>query len=278
MKIKKIIVRSLTLYLPMLVFLLCILFPFYWFLVTSFKTESSIMKKPMQYLPIPFTTENYTNMFASMGFSTFFLNSLIVSVSTTMVVIVVAIFGGYALSRYKFRGKSATFGAMLVTQMLPGVVILIPLFRIFNSLHLINSLFSLTITYTATNLPFCIIMISGFFSSIPNTLEEAAQIDGCSLPKAIIRIVIPAIMPGVVATGAYAFVNAWNEFIYALNFINDSKKFTVPVGLSMMQGEFTVSYGGLAAGTIVALIPVLLLFCYIQKYLVQGLSAGAVKG
>ena len=121
-------------------------------------------------------------------------------------------------------------------------------------------------------------MMSGFFSGIPATLEEAAQIDGCSIWKAIFKIVVPSIMPGVVSSSAFAFVNSWNEFVYALNFINDSSKFTLPVGLSMMKGEFTVNYGGLAAGTIVALIPVLLIFCYIQKYLVEGMSAGAVKG
>ena len=236
------------------------------------------MHLPIRYIPTPFTTENYSSMLSSLGFESYILNSFIVSSTTTILVVIVAIFGGYAISRYKFRGKTITFGGMLVTQMLPGVVILIPLFRIFNSLGLINNLLSLTITYTATNLPFCIIMISGFFSAIPTTLEEAAQIDGCSLPKAIVRIVIPAILPGVVTTGAYAFVNSWNEFVYALNFINDNKKFTLPVGLSMMQGEFSVNYGGLAAGTVVALIPALLMFCYIQKYLVQGLAAGAVKG
>ena len=162
--------------------------------------------------------------------------------------------------------------------MLPGVVILIPLFTIFNNLKLINNLWSLVIVNTTVNLPFCMIMMKGFFSGIPSTLEEAAQIDGCSIWKAIFRVVLPAVMPGVVSSGCFAFVNAWNEFVYALNFINDSAKFTLPVGLSMMKGEFTVDYGGLAAGTIVALIPVLLIFCYIQKYLVQGLAAGAVKG
>ena len=109
-------------------------------------------------------------------------------------------------------------------------------------------------------------------------MEEAAQIDGCTILKSVFKIVVPTILPGIVASGAFAFVNTWNEFVYSLNFISDSDKFTLPVGLSMMKGEFTVNYGGLAAGTVVALIPVLLIFCYIQKYLVQGLASGAVKG
>ena len=236
------------------------------------------MELPIRYIPTPFTLDNYVNMLSSMGFDRYFLNSLLVSVITTAIVMVVSIWGGFAISRYKFRGKKFTFFLLLITQMLPGVVILIPLFTIFNKLGLINNLWSLIITNTTVNLPFCMIMMSGFFSGIPATLEEAAQIDGCSIWKAIFKIVVPAIMPGIVSSSAFAFVNSWNEFVYALNFINDSQKFTLPVGLSMMKGEFTVNYGGLAAGTIVALIPVLLIFCYIQKYLVQGLAAGAIKG
>ncbi|MCI8853094.1 MAG: carbohydrate ABC transporter permease [Lachnospiraceae bacterium] len=265
-------------YIPILLFTIFTIFPFYWFLCTSFKEESSIMELPIRYIPVPFTLDNYKNMLASMGFDRYFFNSLFVSVLTTVIVILVAIWGGFAISRYKFRGKKFTFFLLLITQMLPGVVILIPLFTVFNRLGLINNLWSLVITNTTVNLPFCMIMMSGFFSGIPSTLEEAAQIDGCSIWKAIFKIVVPAIMPGVVSSAAFAFVNSWNEFVYALNFINDSSKFTLPVGLSMMKGEFTVNYGGLAAGTIVALIPVLLIFCYIQKYLVQGLAAGAVKG
>lgn len=265
-------------YIPICLFTLFTIFPFYWFLCTSLKQEGSIMELPIRYIPTPFTLDNYKNMLASMGFDKYFFNSLFVSVLTTAIVMVVAIWGGFAISRYKFRGKKFTFFLLLITQMLPGVVILIPLFTVFNSLGLINNLWSLVITNTTVNLPFCMIMMSGFFSGIPATLEEAAQIDGCSIWKAVFRIVVPAIMPGIVSSAAFAFVNSWNEFVYALNFINDSSKFTLPVGLSMMKGEFTVNYGGLAAGTIVALIPVLLVFCYIQKYLVQGLAAGSVKG
>lgn len=277
-KTKKNLKKIFGCYIPILLFTIFTIFPFYWFLCTSLKQESSIMELPIRYIPTPFTLDNYKNMLESMGFDRYFFNSLFVSILTTVIVMIVAIWGGFAISRYKFRGKKFTFFLLLITQMLPGVVILIPLFTVFNSLGLINNLWSLVITNTTVNLPFCMIMMSGFFSGIPSTLEEAAQIDGCSIWKAIFKIVVPAIMPGIVSSAAFAFVNSWNEFVYALNFINDSNKFTLPVGLSMMKGEFTVNYGGLAAGTIVALIPVLLIFCYIQKYLVQGLAAGAVKG
>lgn len=275
---KKRIIKVFTCYIPLVVFTVFTLFPFYWFLNTSFKEESSIMQLPMRYIPVPFTLDNYKYMMDSMGFDQYFLNSLFVAIITTIAIMLIAIWGGFALSRYKFKGKKFTFFFLLITQMLPGVVILIPLFKVFIKLGLINNLWSLVLVNTTVNLPFCMIMMSGFFSNIPATLEEAAQIDGCTIWGAIFRVVVPAVLPGVVSCGAFAFVNSWNEFVYALNFINDSDLFTLPVGLSMMKGEFTVNYGGLAAGTVVALIPVLLIFCYIQKYLVQGLSAGAVKG
>lgn len=265
-------------YIPLVICTIVTLFPFYWFIVTSLKSNSDIMQLPLQYIPNPLTLENYTNILDGVQFLRYFANGLIVSFSTTLIIILISILGGYAVSRYKFKGKSAFMLFMLLTQMVPGVVILIPLFQVFNNLGLINNLWSLIIVNTTVNLPFCLIVLSGFFSTLPPTLEEAAQIDGCSLKRAIFTIVVPAILPGVVSSGAFAFVNSWNEFVYALNFINDSKKYTVPVGLSMMQGEFTVNYGGLAAGTIIAIIPVILVFCYIQKYLVSGLSAGAVKG
>ena len=275
---KKAVKKIFLCYLPILLFAIFTIFPFYWMLCTALKEESTIMELPIRYWPKELTLDNFQRILTSMGFDRYFLNSLFVSVITTILIMVVAIWGGFALSRYNFRGKKFTFMLLLVTQMLPGVVILIPLFTIFNNLGLINNLWSLIIVNTTVNLPFCMIMMKGFFSGSPSTLEEAAQIDGCSIWKAIFRVVLPAVMPGVVSSGCFAFVNAWNEFVYALNFINDSNKFTLPVGLSMMKGEFTVDYGGLAAGVIVALIPVLLIFCYIQKYLVQGLSAGAVKG
>ena len=275
---KKRLTKFFLCYLPLIVVTIVTVFPFYWFLNTSFKEESTILKLPVRYIPEPFTLANYRTMLASMGFDRYFMNSLLVSGLTTLCVIAVAIMGGYAISRYKFRGKKSVFALLLLTQMLPGVVILVPLFTIFNKLNLINNLMSLVIVNTTVNLPFCTIMISSFFSSVPPTLEEAAQIDGCSILKAVFKIVVPTILPGIIASGAFAFVNTWNEFVYSLNFINDSALFTLPVGLSMMKGEFTVNYGGLAAGTVVALIPVLLIFCFIQKYLVQGLTAGAVKG
>ncbi|TCL62546.1 carbohydrate ABC transporter membrane protein 2 (CUT1 family) [Hydrogenispora ethanolica] len=270
--------RFFTLHLPLALFVIYLLFPFYWSLCTSLKREETILQMPIRYLPIPFTLDNYINMWRDVGFSHYFTNSLIVSFSTTVLLVLISLLGGYAFSRYKFAGKGGVLLIFLFTQMLPGVMLIIPLFEIFKNLGIINRLSCLTFTYTTIQIAFCTIMMSGFFSNIPKQMEEAAQIDGCSLLGAIFRVIVPTIAPGIVATGAFAFIGAWNDFVYALAFMSDTKLFTLPLGLSMMQGEFTVNYGGLTAGNIIALIPVMILFAYIQKYLVTGLSAGAVKG
>ena len=277
MKSKKKMRKVLTCYIPVVVWVLITIFPYYWFINISFTDNSMIMKLPVYYYPHFFTFDNYKKILTAMDFAQNFKNSLIVATLTTLVIILLSIFGGYAMSRYKFKAKSGVMLLLLLTQMFPGIILLIPLFSVFVKLHIYDNLLSLVIVNATTNLPFCMIMCCGFYAGVPITLEEAAQIDGCTTIQALFKIVVPAILPGIVTCGAFAFVNSWNEFVYALNFINTSSKFTIPVALSMMQGEFTVNYGGIAAGTIIALIPVLLIFAYIQKYLVAGMS-GAVKG
>ena len=276
-KTKKKVKKAFFCYIPAVIWVLITIFPYYWFINISLTDNSMIMKLPVYYYPHFFTFDNFGKILTAMNFATNFKNSLIVSSLTTLVIIVLSIFGGYALSRYEFKAKGGVMLLLLLTQMFPGIILLIPLFSVFVKLGIYDNLMSLVIVNSTTNLPFCMIMCCGFYSGVPYTLEEAALIDGCTTIQALFKIVVPSILPGIVTCGAFAFVNSWNEFVYALNFINTSDKFTIPVALSMMQGEFTVNYGGIAAGTIIALIPVLLIFAYIQKYLVSGM-AGAVKG
>lgn len=270
--------RIFWLHLPLAVFLVITLAPFYWILVTSLKTSTEVFARPITYWPKAPTFDNYRYLFMDLGFDGYFMNSLIVSVSATCIVSLLALIGGYAMSRYRFKGKGLVYVLLLFTQMFPAVVLMIPLFETMNKLKLINTLFSLIITCSVTNLPFCLFMMMGYYNSIPRSLEEAAQVDGCSLLGAVFRVLLPTMRPSIVATGAYAFINSWNVFIYATAFITKKAKYTIPLALNIFQGEFNTNYSGLAAGCVVALIPVLVIFAFIQKNLAGGATSGAVKG
>lgn len=277
-KMKKRLIRIAAVDLPLIVLFIITVFPLYWTIVTSLKQESDIMQLPLKYWPSPLTFDNYKYIWENMGFDTYFWNSILVTSVSTLVCTVISLFGGYSIARYKYKGKKFTYLVLLISQMFPGVVLMIPLFEIFRNMGIVNSPHSLILTYATVRIPFCMIMISGFISGVSPALEEAAQIDGCSVFGAITKIVVPTIAPGLVAAGAFSFVSSWNEYVYAFCFLSSEKYFTLPIGLKLMKGEFTVAYGSLAAGCVMALIPVILLFAYIQKYLVSGLSAGAVKG
>lgn len=265
-------------YLPLTVLLLFIMIPFYWTINTSLKHEANITKMPIQYLPTPATLENFILSWNNVGFSIFFRNSMFIALAAVLIVLILSILAGYAISRFQFKGKNAFMLLLLCTQFVPGAMLLIPLFMQFKAMSLTGTHLGLIITYSAFQLPFNAILMSGFIRGIPEALEEAAEVDGCNRLQAIYHVILPILVPGLVATSVFTFIGAWNEFLFALMFITKKSLFTLPVGLSYMQGEFDINYGALAAGSVIALVPVVILFSYVQKYLVQGLGAGAVKG
>ncbi|WP_240419703.1 carbohydrate ABC transporter permease [Paenibacillus periandrae] len=267
--------RMVTLYVPLFTAMLFTLLPFYWTIVTSFKREADIVKRPILYWPQPFTLENYGISWVAVGFSKFFKNSLFVSFSTVVIVLVLSVLAGYAISRFKFYGKRAFLLMLLCTQFIPGAMLLIPLFLIFKSLGMTSNPFSLIITYSVFQLPFNAILMSGFITNIPEQLEEAAMVDGCSRLRAVFLVIFPILLPGI---AVFTFIGAWNEFLFGLMLINKPQFFTLPIGLRYMQGEFNMAYGALAAGSVISLLPVVVLFAFVQKYMVQGMAAGAVKG
>lgn len=275
---KKSILHKLSIYLPLSIIMLFIIGPLYWMMVLAFKREGDIVKVPLTYIANPATFENFRRAWEQVGFYQFIQNSFIVSFIAVAFIIVFALLVGYSLSRFDFRSKKGVMLILLSTQFIPPSMLLIPLFQMYKSMGMINNFSSLIFSYMTFQLPFNSIIMRGYISSIPKTLEEAAIIDGCSRTGAIFRVIVPILLPGLVATGAFAFIGCWNEFLFALMFISDSSKFTLPVGLSYMMGQFDINYGALAAGSVIAFTPALLLFMYAQKYLVTGLSAGAIKG
>ncbi len=271
-------VRSVTLYIPLLVALVFTLFPFYWILNCSLKTSTEVLSIPLSYWPSHPTLENYTQLFTKYGFGNYFLNTLFVASVSTLFVTLFSLLAGYAMSRYRFKGKGFIYVLLLATQMLPAVVLMIPLFQTMNKLHLINNLWSLVLVCTVTQLAFCLFMMMGYFNSVPRELEEAAQVDGCTLLQSIFRILLPVMLPSIVATGAYAFINSWNVYVYAVAFITDRDMYTLPLALNIFQGEFGTDYAALSAGCVIALVPVIVIFACIQKNLSGGATSGAVKG
>lgn len=265
--------RVLRLYVPLGLYLVFTLVPFYWMLVFAFRPAGSTDP-----VPWPITFEHFETVWNDIGYAVFFKNSVIVGVWSLLFTTVVAVMGGYALSRYRFRGRSLFMVVLLCTQFIPGAMMLIPLFSIFKSLGLINSLGSLIVADTVFNLPLSIILMSGFISAVPFTVEEAAMVDGCTRLRGFLAIVLPQLRPGLIAVGSFAFIHTWNNFLFALMFVSKQDSFTIPVGLSYTIGEYSADFGALAAGGVVAALPVVCVFAVVQRYLVHGISAGAVKG
>jgi len=201
----------------------------------------------------------------------------VVAVVVGIITVLLAILAGYSLARFRFRGKSIIILIFLATQMISIPVMIVPLFIIFKKMGLLNKLIGLIIPYTVMAIPFCTIVILGFFKQVPSSIEEAAMIDGCSRFTALFEVVVPAMLPGIVATFVFAFVSAWNELFFSIMFINSESVKTIPVGISIFIQKVDVNWAMMMAAAAISMIPAIILFLFAQKYFIQGLS-GAVKG
>jgi len=253
-------------------------FPVYWMVATSLTPEKDLFVWPLRYFPSAPTLEHYAAAFLRTDIPRFFTNSLTVASLASACTLTVSVLGGYALARYRFRGRQATLLVFLATQMMPVVVLIVPLFIIFRMLGLLDTLYSLMIIYTVLNIPFCTLMMQGFFAGVPSELEEAAMVDGCNRMGAILRVAVPLARPGLIATFLFAFIGAWNELLFAVMFLNTESTFTLPVGLYNFISKYDVHWGRMMAGATLALLPALAVFAFVQRYMVRGLALGAVKG
>lgn len=280
-------------------------FPLIWMVLTSLKDENELIRTPITYLPADPTFSNYVQVFEQLPFARFMLNSAIVSVSATIGCVVIAALAGYALGRLNMPFRRGILTGIVITSMFPALVLLVPLYRVFlgaeipvitqlaNLLHalgmtfmpvdlggpnLLNTYWALIIPYVALSLPIATLILTSFFQLIPKDLESAALVDGCTRVQTLIRVIAPVSAPGIVTAGIIIFVNSWNEFLLALNFNTSMSMRTVPVGITMYQGEFAFPWAVISAAITIGVLPLVVLILVFQQKIIAGLTAGGVKG
>lgn len=271
-------VVKLAVWMAMLLLLLVVIFPFYWMVNTSLKPMSEVFKSPPAFYPSTLSFAGYVNIWATRLMGRFFLNSTIISVGSTLLAMALSALAAYGFSRFRLRWEQSLILILLLTQMLPGTLLIIPYFQLMAKLRLINSYVSLILAYVSFALPFSTWMLVGFFRSIPLELDEAAMVDGCTRVSAFWRVILPLSVPGLVAVGIFTFLLAWNAYVFALVLTTDPKMFPLSVGIANMLGEYQVAWNEMMAGAVLATLPVFILYGFLERYLVQGITAGAIKG
>lgn len=269
--------RFLLLYLPLIVFLVFLLFPFYWTFVTSLKSSLELHSTTVVYWPANPTFQAYGYLFEQYNFLHPMKNSLIVAAITTLVSLSVSTLAAYAFSRFRFKGRKPLMVLFLTNNMFPTVLLLIPLYTIMRRMGLLYTPWSLVLSYTTFTIPFSVWLLNGYMNDLPLSMEEAAMVDGANRATAFVRIILPVLLPCLLATGVYIFMQSWNEYTFAVLFTNEKSR-TIPVALKNLVGQLGVQWELITAGGIITVIPVCIMFFFAQKRLVAGLTAGAVKG
>lgn len=268
--------RVLTLYVPLALFLVFILFPFYWMFVTSIKPEEELYGATT-YWPRHFTWQSYANLFGRFDFLKPMGNSLFVAIVTTLVTLFVSTLAAYAFTRFEFRGRKPLMVMFLTNNMFPTVLLMIPLYIIMRRLSLLYTPWALVLSYTTFTIPFTVWLLNGYLNDLPHDLEEAAQVDGANRLQAFVRVILPILAPCIVAAGVYVFMQSWNEYTFASLFTNGKNR-TIPVALKSLVGNLGVQWDLITSGGVITIIPVCVMFFFAQRRLVEGLTAGAVKG
>jgi arabinogalactan oligomer/maltooligosaccharide transport system permease protein len=270
--------QSAVTHLVLILFSLWSVVPIIWVILTSFKTESEVFSADLQVLPASPSLDNYQELLSRGDFVGWAGNSILVAVLTTIIGVFLASTCAYALSRFRFRGRSASLYIFLVAQMFPGVILLVGLYQIFANFELLDTPWALVLSYSTIAIPFCILMLKGFFDTIPFELEEAARVDGVGVFGAFWRIVVPLSIPGISVTAFYSFITAWNEYLFARSFLTSREQLTLPVGTATFIDAFNQPWALLSAASVLISIPVVIFFYAAQRYLLSGLTTGGVKG
>lgn len=244
----------------------------------SIRPGDNLLNESLSIIPTDWTFDNYIKIFTDHPLGTWIWNSILVTVTVVITGVTLASTAGYALSRFRFPGREVSLLSLLVTQMFPATMLLLPLFIMLSSLHLINTYLGLIVIYSSTALPFCVWQMKGYYDTIPYSLEEAARIDGASRFMAFYKIILPLASPALVITALFSFMSAWTEYIVAAQVLWYEEMFTLPIGLKSFQANMTTEWGLYAAGAMIVSIPAIGLFLFLTKYLIGGLTLGSVKG
>ncbi len=275
-KIRKLL-KFFLIYTTMSVVCVIIVFPFYWMVLSSLRPQE-IFGEVMSLLPHNLTVSGYVKVFAKHALGAWLKNGFIVALATAVFSITIASFAAYSLSRYRFTGKALYSALLLGTQMIPVVLLVIPIYIFFKDLNLLNSLLGLVIAYVTFGVPLCTMLLKSFFDTVSVEIEESALIDGCSRFGTLLRIVLPLSLPGLAVTALFAFLQAWNEYVFAATFLLQISKFTTSIGLQSFIGMYRLDWSGIMAGAVVVTLPTFVVFAFLQKGLIKGLGTGALKG
>ena len=278
---KKITGRKNVILCIVSVLVLCfLLFPLFWTLNTSLKTEQEIFQNPPTFYPHVLNTQSYAAQVETGDFNMFrsFANSFLISLSSMLIAVVLAVPASYAIAKYRFKGRKVMLLFFLVTQMLPVSVLLTPMFIMFKGMHVYNTWWSAILADTTIGIPFSILILKNYFASIPKELEEAAYIDGCTRFGAFMRILVPVAKPGIIVCAVFSFLYAWGDLAYGMTFILDQQKRPITAGIFNFMGQYGTRWSYLTAFAIVTIIPVTLIFIFMQKYIIAGMTNGAGKG
>jgi multiple sugar transport system permease protein len=274
---KKVSGLGILRFVGLAVWLLITLFPLYWIALTSFKAPATVNVYPIEYWPSQPSMQNYANLFETSSFGVFLANSAIVALVAGATSTFIALLSAFVIARFEFRSKGAVLIAFLLTQMIPAFIALGPLYSMMADLGLVDNKFGLILVYVAICIPFSTVMLRGFFENVPVALEEAAMIDGCSRLGALFRVLVPVMTPGIIAAFIFNFVNCWNELFLSVVLMHSEENRTVPAALNGFISTFNVDWGSMSAAAVVTILPTMVLFALASKWIVQGLTAGAVK-
>lgn len=262
----------------LVIFAFLAVYPISQIITISLRPSDQLLSTSLAFIPEGATLSNYRVLLAETPFLRWLMNSLLVSAVVTVTGVALASTAGYALSRFRFSGRKSMLSGLLITQMFPATMLLLPLFVVLMQLNLLNSYLGLVVIYSATALPFCVWQMKGYYDTIPGALEEAARIDGCTPWQAFYKVIFPLAAPALVITALFSFMTAWNEYVIANVVLQDLEMFTLPLGLRMFQGSMTTQWGLYAAGALIVSIPVVALFLVLSRYLISGMTLGSVKG